>query len=347
MEIFELIILFIVILLLLLLIVWLYTKYKTNNTASFNITKLIEGQQDATQYVMVDKSKIPLSVQGNEYSISFWVFIKDYNYRYGSNKAVLYRGDKENNNSNPYIYFEPKNNDLTVRVELQSGTVKNKTNNRNRNNRNNDNNNTTESFRVSMPLDYFSPEKSNVSGNLVDENGDMIENFAVTPTPRAGGSNSQPATIGDVNDRLDRIELQLKKLAIKEDPNPTSSGSSSGSSNNNNNQVMYDECTIENIPIQKWVHLVVSVYNNSIEIYMDGKLNKTCALSGYPKPNLYNMHLTPNGGFNGFIAQLDYSNAALPVDKIYDIYSRGPKLNKTMMDSIKNFGSGFSNALTE
>jgi hypothetical protein len=346
MEILGLIILFVILLLVILLLVWLYTKYKTNNTTSYNITKLIEGQQDATQYVMVNKSKIPLSVQGNEYSISFWVFIKDYNYRYGSKKAVLYRGDKENNNSNPYIYFDAKNNDLTVRVELQSGTgsrsAKSKNNRKSKKT-------TNENF---MPLDYFNPTgamfmdnllKSNVSGNLLSD--EVVEHFAVTPSQTTG---SQPATIGDINNRLDRIELQIKKIAIKQDPTPTPRHSEYDSNNNNNNQgIMYDECKIENIPIQKWVHLVVSVYNNNIEIYMDGKLNKTCSLSGFPKPNIYNMHVTPNGGFNGFIAQLDYSNAALPVDKIYDIYSKGPKINKSLMDSVKNFGSGFSNALTE
>jgi hypothetical protein len=342
MEILGLIILCIILLLVILLLVWLYTKYKTNNTTSYNISKLIQGQQDATQYVMISKNKIPLSVQGNEYSISFWVFIKDYNYRYGSKKAVLYRGDKENNNSNPYIYFSPKNNDLTVRVELQSGTgSRNRKSKRNRKSRKT----TNENF---MPLDYFNPSglmmsdellKSNVSGNLLRD--EVAEKFTVTPSPT---NVSQPATIGDVNSKLDRIESQIKQIASKQDPTPANN---SRSNSNNNQGIMYDECTIENIPIQKWVHLVFSIYNNNIEIYMDGKLNKTCALSGYPKPNIYNMHVTPNGGFNGFITQLDYSNAALPVDKIYDIYRKGPKLNKSLIDSVKNFGSGFSNALTE
>ena len=88
----------------------------------------------------------------------------------------------------------------------------------------------------------------------------------------------------------------------------------------NDMPIMYDECTVENIPIQKWTHVVVSVFNNNIEVYIDGRLRKSCSLRGFPKPNLYNMHVTPNGGFNGFLAQLDYSNAALPVDEIYKIY---------------------------
>jgi hypothetical protein len=334
MEVLTLILIFIIVLFASLLFAWLYANYKRNDVSNFNITKLIEGQQDATEYVKVDKSKIPLSAQGNEYSMSFWLFIKDYNYRYGSRKAVLYRGDKENENSNPYIYFEPKNNDLTVRVQLQSGTVNKKESNRN-------NTNTSEQFRVSMPLDYFNPMKSNVSGNEV-----MVENFNPTTTPTPTTSSSTPAPVGNVNDRLDRIELQLQKLAMVDKTAPTPSGTNDREQDQEQPN-MYDECTLEDIPIQKWVHIVVSIYNNNIEIYMDGRLHKSCSLSGYPKPNLYNMHVTPNGGFNGFIAQLDYSNAALPVNEIYKIYRRGPKLQKTFMEKVSEYGTGVSNVITE
>lgn len=338
MEILTLFLIFIILLLILILFVWLYVSYKKNHISNFNITNIMEGQQDATEYVMIDKSKIPLSVQGNEYSISFWVFIRDYNYRYGSKKAILYRGDKENESSNPYIYFDSKNNDLTVRVELQSGTGKSYNKKKN-----------SENFRVSMPLNYYKPTgiddnyfKSNISGNDINEN-DTTEQFNDLITPTA-------TTVGNVNQRLDRIELQIQKLSMIEDLAKAKLKSKSSSSFDDNNEArkpIYDECTLENIPIQKWVHIVTSVYNNSIEIYMDGKLNKTCNLSGYPKPNVYNMHLTPNGGFNGFIAQIDYSNAALPVDEIYKIYSRGPKLKMGIIDKIKNVGSGVSNVLTE
>ena len=333
MEVFTLILIFIIVLFTSLLFAWLYANYKRNDVSNFHITKLIEGQQDSTEYVMIDKSKIPLSVQGNEYSISFWLFIKDYNYRYGSRKAVLYRGDKENENSNPYIYFEPKSNDLTVRVQLQSGTgTSNKTNN---------NTSTSEQFRVSMPLDYFNPMKSNVSGNEVM----MVENFDPTVQPTTSPS-STPAPVGDVNQRLDRIELQLHKMAMVDKTTPSPAGNTAvGQEEDQPN--MYDECTLEDIPIQKWTHIVVSVYNNNIEIYMDGRLHKSCNLSGYPKPNLYNMHVTPNGGFNGFLAQLDYSNAALPVDEIYKIYRRGPKLQKSIMEKVSELGTGVSNVITE
>jgi hypothetical protein len=331
-------IIFLVLLVVILLALWLMFRYKKSRVVNYNITHLIEGQEDATKYVIVDKSKIPLSTQGNEYSLSLWVFIKDYNYRYGSRKVLLYRGDKENTESNPYIYFEPKNNDLTVRVQLQSGVGKvfKKEKSKNKWNNANNNENNKELFVNQSNQSLI----SNISGNGVD--GSIVENFQ--PTPKV---TSKPATIGDVASRLDKIELQMTKLTMKEMGSSTPSPKlDSDTTDNNNQEIMYDECTIENVPIQRWVHLVVSVYNNNIEIYMDGKLHKICNLSGYAKPNLFNMHVTPNGGFNGFIAQLDYSNAALSTDKIYDIYRRGPKLEKTIMDSITGVFGGVKNTLS-
>lgn len=241
----------------------------------------------------------------------------------GSRKVLLYRGDKENVESNPYIYFEPKNNDLTVRVQLQSGTGK-------RFPKQKKDNNKSEEFS-SLPFEYFNELKSNVSGNIVE---------GFNPTPTSG-----PATIGDVTSRLDRIELQMQKLTMVNPAGPTPTPTGANVLTDSEQDIMYDECTIENIPIQKWTHLVISVYNNNIEIYTDGKLNKTCNLSGFAKPNMYNIHVTPNGGFNGFIAQLDYSNAALPIDKIYNIYRQGPKLETSILDKITNFGSGVKNVV--
>ncbi len=325
METKQIVIIGVVSIILVVLVIWFIRRLRNNSPSHYNIKHLIEGQQDGTQYMVVDKNKIPLSAQGNEFSISLWVFIKDYNYRYGSRKVLLYRGDKENVESNPYIYFEPKNNDLTVRVQLQSGTGKRFPKQKKDTDQNNDD--TSETFNV-LPYDEL---KSNISGNIV-------EGFDPTPT-------SGPATIGDVTSRLDRIELQMQKLTMVNPAGSTPTPTGTNVLTDSDQDIMYDECTIENVPIQKWVHLVISVYNNNIEIYMDGKLNKTCNLSGFAKPNMYNMHVTPNGGFNGFIAQLDYSNAALPIDKIYNIYRQGPTLEKGIMDKIGEFGGAVKNVV--
>ncbi len=39
-------------------------------------------------------------------------------------------------------------------------------------------------------------------------------------------------------------------------------------------------CSVDNVPIQRWVNVLVSVYGRTLDIYVDGKLTKTCLLPG-------------------------------------------------------------------
>ena len=39
-------------------------------------------------------------------------------------------------------------------------------------------------------------------------------------------------------------------------------------------------CSIDNIPIQKWVNLMISVYSRTMDIYLDGKLVNSYILPG-------------------------------------------------------------------
>ena len=39
-------------------------------------------------------------------------------------------------------------------------------------------------------------------------------------------------------------------------------------------------CSIDNVPIQRWVCVLVSIYGRTLDIYIDGKLTKTCLLPG-------------------------------------------------------------------
>ena len=44
--------------------------------------------------------------------------------------------------------------------------------------------------------------------------------------------------------------------------------------------VTSEYCDIDNVPIQRWVCVLVSVYGRTLDVYIDGKLTKTCLLPG-------------------------------------------------------------------
>ena len=85
-------------------------------------------------------------------------------------------------------------------------------------------------------------------------------------------------------------------------------------------------CEVKDIPLQRWVNVNLSLNNKVMDIFMDGKLSKTCIINGYPKPNIGSMDITPNGGFNGFISSVRFSNSSLSLSEIGKFYKNGPSL---------------------
>jgi hypothetical protein len=83
-------------------------------------------------------------------------------------------------------------------------------------------------------------------------------------------------------------------------------------------------CKVSNIPIQKWVNLTISVYGRSMDVYLSGKLVKTCLLPGVANiNNSSNVYVTPSGGFDGWTAKLQYYPNSLNPQEAWNIYSKG------------------------
>ena len=83
-------------------------------------------------------------------------------------------------------------------------------------------------------------------------------------------------------------------------------------------------CSVANVPIQKWVNLVLSVYGRTMDLYIDGKLVRTCLLPGVASiNNNSNIYVTPAGGFNGWTSKLQYFPNSLNPQEAWNIYTRG------------------------
>lgn len=83
-------------------------------------------------------------------------------------------------------------------------------------------------------------------------------------------------------------------------------------------------CSVSNVPIQKWVNLTVSVYGRSMDIYIDGKLVRTCLLPGIANVNNNaDVYITPAGGFSGWTSKFQYYPNALNPQEVYNIYVKG------------------------
>jgi hypothetical protein len=99
---------------------------------------------------------------------------------------------------------------------------------------------------------------------------------------------------------------------------------STNTSNPPTAQAVVHTCQVNNIPIQRWVNLLISVYGRTLDVYVDGKLVRTCLLPGVSMiNNNANVYVTPQGGFNGWTAKLQYWPNPLNPQQAWNVYNKG------------------------
>ena len=85
-------------------------------------------------------------------------------------------------------------------------------------------------------------------------------------------------------------------------------------------------CDLPEIDLQRWVHITVAANGKTVDIYLDGKLAKSCVLPANFKVDSggYQATLFPMGGFGGQISTTTMYDAALNPEAVYKNYMQGP-----------------------
>jgi hypothetical protein len=92
-------------------------------------------------------------------------------------------------------------------------------------------------------------------------------------------------------------------------------------------------CEVPNIPLQAWFSVSMSVFGKNADIYIDGKLVKSCMLPGVPKPAVGDIQLSPNGGFSGYICNVYHYPRMLTPGDAMNFYSAGSSCSKDVSSS--------------
>jgi len=71
--------------------------------------------------MVIPGSSIPVAVgtNGGNYGVQWWMFIQDWNYKFGQEKTILTRG--ASGALNPYVFLDAIDNTLNVKINLMSG----------------------------------------------------------------------------------------------------------------------------------------------------------------------------------------------------------------------------------
>ena len=122
------------------------------------------------------------------------------------------------------------------------------------------------------------------------------------------------------------IYLDKNTNDLKIDMSVYSETTGSGSSSNTTIQ----SCVVKNIPLQKWTHIIVTTNNRALDTYIDGKLVKTCILTGNialkgssPVDICPNNGSSSENGYDGYIAKVRYFSRTLNPREVYEIYKQG------------------------
>lgn len=130
-----------------------------------------------------------------------------------------------------------------------------------------------------------------------------------------GSPNVHPDDVLVVS--LDSYENNLKILV------PYNSNNSSGGIERKTHK-----CIIYGIPIQKWVNIILSFDQKVLDVYMDGKLVKTCIMPNIPDKEVsasrHNLYLSPTDAtFKGEISNFKFFKSSLNPQEAWQIYKEG------------------------
>ena len=87
-----------------------------------------------------------------------------------------------------------------------------------------------------------------------------------------------------------------------------------------------EEIKVDNLPMQKWVNVMIRATGKTIDVFINGTIAKRHILNSVPKQNYGDVYVNMNNGFNGNLSDLWYYNSAIGLSKIQSVVEKGPNL---------------------
>ena len=97
-----------------------------------------------------------------------------------------------------------------------------------------------------------------------------------------------------------------------------------------------EEIEIDNIPIKKWVNIIIRCNGSVIDVFINGTLSRRHILNGVVKQNYGDVFVSMNGGFDGYTSSLRYFDKAISTSNIQSIINDGPNMKIKSEDLTKS-----------
>lgn len=218
--------------------------------------QFLKGEADARRPVPTT-GKVPSIYTGGDFTLSFWIYIDDFNYRAASSKFLFALSPEilGSTSASPLVgALTPLRNGLMVRA------------------------------------------------NTV---GHAMPSGAAPGSLQAASGSAAPNI--NIESGLQALMTQKTSTAMFETTVDT-------------------PCDVKDVPLQRWVCITIVSSGRVLDIYMDGKLTRSCVLDNVihiPRGNL-KLRLGEYGGFGGRYSSVQMWSQQLTPDVIYGIYMMGP-----------------------
>lgn len=97
-------------------------------------------------------------------------------------------------------------------------------------------------------------------------------------------------------------------------------------------------CDLQSIELQKWLLLTVVLNNKTCDVYLDGKLARSCVLPSFFKVDKTGLSakLCDYQGFGGYLGPVNAYNYALNPEQVWRLYMAGPGPQYSLLDYFKS-----------
>lgn len=339
----------IIILVVLLVCFIIYELYMYYKKVIVNEPLLIDDAVDASHFSKKFPAKqLPPSDIGTEFSYSFWIYIDSWDNNFNNFKHILSRSNGPPTNKDgdpnfvctPGIWLYPKSSNLMVRFNTYNRSptyAYYPYNGSNEIVRNCTDNNKFTDTPIKDAQDICDSrvnckgiqiDRVTSAACLVDDTGSLPPHETNTTQPYLATANGNEIHCSNSNQCNDpgsqycdtnsgyckvRYDTHVKTKSMNPDVS--------------SNQIVdaSTPCDVVQLPIQRWVHVAVVLWNRTADVYINGKLNRSCVLENVPVVNHKDdLYVLQNDTFNGKLAQLRYFNRALNATEVYSQYSKGP-----------------------
>ncbi len=136
------------------------------------------------------------------------------------------------------------------------------------------------------------------------------------------------------------ISLHPTDNSLDIDVSVYSSGSSTQTSNTGTGEIQ--TITVENVPLQSWFAVSVTVFQRNLDVYINGMLVKSVTLAGVPKPVNGDITIGSKGGFSGSVCTVQTLPSAVTPAIASAFYAAGSACTGTTSSSASSSLSNLS-----